>query len=472
MRGRHHREVCVLLPNKERLYITVGVKAKGQEVFSRVSDLLGVKELHFFGLSVLHDCEHLFLDLEQKLTKYLGKERKQLKDPVQLFLRVQYYVESGRMISSSKALTLYYADLRQRVLQSHQGIAHEDTIFRLAAYALQVEVGDVSSLEERDDKNRQKRGGRDMKDEGVELKEEQECSHYFLPEDFFPPWVIRRRGREYILQHLPGLHADLRGFSRQDATLLFIKEASALQDVSVVCYRMSQSKKKRKCCILLGVSLRGMFIYQEVDGIQTLLHELSWKNIDRFTFQGRRLELQAVGFPKLLFYTPSAFHSVHMLRHLSDSHRLHMNTRASAALIRKLEESHVSTLHHEAYICNRAALGLKLSHGSRGSKCLASREVVQTRMWTGDIETISLKEIEICVDEPVEVSVDDPENLMWLAEQSEGVSVDDPYDLMWLAEQSEEVSVDGPLVMPVSHWADVAMEMKPVLKLKALKVCL
>lgn len=51
----------------------------------------------------------------------------------------------------------------------------------------------------------------------------------------------------------------------------------------------------------------------------------------------------------------------------------------------------VSTLHHEAYICNRAALGLKLSHGSRGSKCLASREVVQTRMWTGDIETISLK---------------------------------------------------------------------------------
>lgn len=25
MRGRHHREVCVLLPNKERLYITVGV---------------------------------------------------------------------------------------------------------------------------------------------------------------------------------------------------------------------------------------------------------------------------------------------------------------------------------------------------------------------------------------------------------------------------------------------------------------
>ena len=48
----------------------------------------------------------------------------------------------------------------------------------------------MSSLEEREDKERQKRGARrDRKDEGVELKEEQECSHYFLPEDFFPPWV-------------------------------------------------------------------------------------------------------------------------------------------------------------------------------------------------------------------------------------------------------------------------------------------
>ena len=61
-------------------------------------------------------------------------------------------------------------------------------------------------------------------------------------------------------------------------------------------------------------------------------------------------------------------------------------------------------------------------------------------------------EIELCVDDPVEDSVDDPDDLMWLAEQSEGVSVDDPDDLMWLAKQSP-VSVDGPLVMPVSHWA-------------------
>ena len=60
--------------------------------------------------------------------------------------------------------------------------------------------------------------------------------------------------------------------------------------------------------------------------------------------QGHRMELQAEGLPTLLFYTPSAFHSVHMLKHLSDSHRLHMNTRASAALIRELEENHGQVL--------------------------------------------------------------------------------------------------------------------------------
>ncbi|MFT7806109.1 FERM domain-containing protein 1 [Arapaima gigas] len=47
------RTVCVLLPSKEQLEVTVGVKATGQEVFNRMSELLGVKELHFFGLSVV-----------------------------------------------------------------------------------------------------------------------------------------------------------------------------------------------------------------------------------------------------------------------------------------------------------------------------------------------------------------------------------------------------------------------------------
>lgn len=87
---KQERTICVLLPNKDQLDVTVGVsaysntasspltffqsyfffaavfpltvnafcsllqpKSTGQDVFNRVEELLGVKELHFFGLTVV-----------------------------------------------------------------------------------------------------------------------------------------------------------------------------------------------------------------------------------------------------------------------------------------------------------------------------------------------------------------------------------------------------------------------------------
>lgn len=56
--------------------------------------------------------------------------------------------------------------------------------------------------------------------------------------------------------------------------------------------------------------------------------------------QGSRFEVSAVGslcLSKLVYYTASAFHSKHILRHLSDSHRLHINTRDAVCSIQELE---------------------------------------------------------------------------------------------------------------------------------------
>lgn len=38
-----------------------------------------------------------------------------------------------------------------------------------------------------------------------------------------------------------------------------------------------------------------------------------------------------------MFYTPSAFHSKHVLKHLSDSHRLHISTRDAVCYLQQLE---------------------------------------------------------------------------------------------------------------------------------------
>lgn len=71
---------------------------------------------------------------------------------------------------------LYYTELRQKVLRS-QSHHQEALFFQLAASALQADVGDLAQGEE---------------------TEEEEKKHrcYFLPEDYFPSWVKKKKEKE------------------------------------------------------------------------------------------------------------------------------------------------------------------------------------------------------------------------------------------------------------------------------------
>ncbi|XP_073345256.1 FERM domain-containing protein 6-like [Pagrus major] len=438
MRTTQKRQVCILLPNKQHLDCTVRVRSRGQEVLNSVLKQLGVSELQVFGLAVLRDNEYLFVDLEQKLSKYFGKRwnRGSITIPFILFLRVQYYVESGRLILSSKVQQLYYAELRQKVLHS-QSRHQEALFFQLAASALQAEVGDLEL----------RQGSDEEEEEGQERKHR----HYFLPEDYFPSWLIKRRGRDFLLQQCPVVHVELRGLLHSQAVLQFIKEASSLQDGPVTFYRMRREKKDLRSSVLLGVTLKGVHIYQEVEGKQCRLYDFSWTDIDRFTFQGRRFEISAVGslcLPKLVYYSPSAFHSKHILKHLSDTHRVHISTRDAASYIQQLEDMEATQFYREAYICDTKRLTHRLqSLTSSMSDCSVAVET--TTAWSKDDdeeEEDSVTEFEFCVDEPEEFLVDNPAEVSWLAELLHGASV------------------DGPSALPSSYWAAVTMEMKQVLR--------
>ncbi|KAM4525133.1 FERM domain-containing protein 6 isoform 2-T2 [Odontesthes bonariensis] len=433
MRTKQTRLVCVLLPNKQHLDCTVRMRAKGREVLSSVLQQLGVSDLQVFGLAVLRDNEYLFLDLDQKLSKCFGKRWNRGSEmvPFIFFLRVRFYVESGLLILSSKVQQLYYTELRQKVLHS-QGCHQEALFFQLAASALQAEVGDLEQEERGQDRKRK---------------------HYFLPEDYFPYWLIKRRGRDYLLQHGPVLHGELRGVSRSQAILRFIKEVGSLQDGAVTFYRMRQEKKKPRSFIVLGVSLTGVHISEKVEGKRRVLFDFSWTDVDSFTFQGNRFEITAVGslgLPKLVYYTHSAFHSKHILRHLSDSHRFHINTRDAVSYIQQLEDVQASHFYKEAYICDTTCLIERLRCHNLTSSMSDCSVVVETApAWTKEEEE----------EEEDESSPSEAE--LWENEPGE-VFVDSPAEMSWLTELLYGVSVDGPLVLPSSYWA-VNMEMKQVL---------
>ncbi|KAB5555606.1 hypothetical protein PHYPO_G00036100 [Pangasianodon hypophthalmus] len=443
------RSLCVVvLPNKMQLNIAVGLKCRGQEIISQLSQLLGITDLQLFGLCLEKDNDHLFLDLEKKLTTYFPKIRKQttLPDRLVLYLRVQYYIRNGRQIVDKKVCSLYCADLKNRVLSS-QCYGQEGVYFQLAAYALQADLGDWK--------------------EGVEP--------YFTPQDYFPPWILKRRGCDYVVQHTPDLHRELRGMSAHDASLLFIEEACSLNDVPLTFYSMSKGKKEKRASMLLGLALTGLHIYdiETASGEHQLLYEFAWSSIDCLKFQGRRFEIRAdaLAGENLVMYTQSVMHSQHLLKHISTSHRMHLNTKHSIKHLQRGERRQ----QREVYIRDstdpdsedsedelppmKSYLDKARQHHADTMATISVANARDTawgisRKGQRKTDLGDLDEIELCVDEPEEMFVDDPEEIIRLMELLEGVSV------------------DGPPLVTVSQWIDFTMEMKQVLRWRACSLSL
>ncbi|XP_037399865.1 FERM domain-containing protein 6 isoform X1 [Pygocentrus nattereri] len=450
------RVVHVVLPDKKQLNITVGLKSRGHDLINQLCQQLGIKQLHLFGLRLENNNDHMFLDLETKLSTYFPKTWKHNtlevmpKERTVLYLKVQYYVGNVRLIEEETVRSLYYAELKEQVLRS-QCYWQEGLYFQLAAYALQADLGDW----------REGQGS------------------YFSPHDYFPPWVgcslhiLTKRGRDYVVQHTPALHRELRGVRVCDAVLLFIQEACKMSDVPVIFYTMSKGKKEQNASMLMGLTLSGLHVYKMVSGEQQLLYEFFWSSIDHITFQGRRFEIRSdvLAGSKLVLYTRSTLHSQHLLKHMSNSHRLHLNTKLPVKEL-QLSKRRAGVRHYrEVYITDKTNLDTEDSEDELPpmkfhldkARQLQAKPVSSTsenQLWgisskgncrkTGTASNYS-DEVELCVDEPEEEFVDDPDEIIGLTELLEGVSV------------------DGPL-RPVSQWIDITMEMKQVLKWKACTV--
>ncbi|KAK6489346.1 FERM domain-containing protein 6-like [Huso huso] len=484
--SKQERSVCVLLPNKEQLNIAIGVKATGHELFSRVCDCLKIKDPHFFGLSVVKNNEHIFIDLELKLTKYFPKEWKKEASkgtgkcgpPFLVCFRVQYYVENGRLISDKTARRHYYCQVKEQVLRS-ECTHKEEVYFLLAAYALQADLGNYKN--------------------NVHL------GKYFEPQAYFPQWIITKRGCDYILKHAPEIHSEQQGLTAREALLKFIRESCLLEDVPVHYYRLHKDKKDEFASIVLGLTLKGMHIYQELNKMRQLLYDFPWSNVGRLTFLGKKFEIQPDGLPsarKLVYYTGCAFRSRHLLQLLSNSHRLYLNIQPVLKQIRRAEETQEKKLYRESYISDTLEMDLdpldKRSYGS-GSSQGSTRNHRLSRHSTSShgssgIEADSRHRIsvEMAVDEPfsiepahksmksfssvishgsshtsgielgskdraeddsqddeVELAVDDPQEMSRLAELIEGMSVNSPgfnQEFCWKDIDSQPVNTSESLV--------------------------
>ncbi|XP_076715471.2 FERM domain-containing protein 1-like [Callospermophilus lateralis] len=316
-----HRDVLVLLPAQKQLRLAVGVRARARELFQQVCSVLGLREARFSGLSVVRDNEHVFMDLELRLSKYFSEDWKRgtqggwrPRAPFVTSLRVQYYVEHGRVMSDQVARHLYYCSLKERVLQS-QCAHREEAYFLLAALALQADLGSH--------------------------RKPPHVGRYFEPQAYFPQWVIAKRGVDYILRHVPTVHREQQELSPQAAVLRFLRDACQLEDVPVHFFRLYKDKKPEHPTFLLGLTLKGMHIYQ-----------------------GKKLEIHPAGLPpsrKLVFYTGFPWRSRHLLRLLRSSHQFYLSVKPLLQRLQLLDEAEEKKHYQEAYISDPLELDPELA---------------------------------------------------------------------------------------------------------------
>ncbi|XP_039112043.1 FERM domain-containing protein 6 isoform X3 [Hyaena hyaena] len=354
------RSVCIFLPNDESLNIIINVKILCHQLLVQVCDLLRLKDCHLFGLSVIQNNEHVYMELSQKLYKYCPKEWKkeaskvrqyevtwgidQFGPPMIIHFRVQYYVENGRLISDRAARYYYYWHLRKQVLHS-QCVLREEAYFLLAAFALQADLGN--------------------------FKRNKHYGKYFEPEAYFPSWVVSKRGKDYILKHIPNMHKDQFALTASEAHLKYIKEAVRLDDVAVHYYRLYKDKREVEASLMLGLTMRGIQIFQNLDEEKQLLYDFPWTNVGKLVFVGKKFEILPDGLPsarKLIYYTGCPMRSRHLLQLLSNSHRLYMNLQPVLRHIRKLEENEEKKQYRESYISDSLDLDVdQLEKRSRAS---------------------------------------------------------------------------------------------------------
>ncbi|TRY64642.1 hypothetical protein DNTS_003094 [Danionella cerebrum] len=399
----HTRILTIILPGDEELSLSVGLKDRGHDVLKQLSELLGISDLHLFGLSVVKDNQPLFLDLEQKLSLYLPKSwrKNSATDKAILFLKVQYFVENAQLLVKSEALQLYFAEVKRRVLRS-QCFDQEGLFFQLASYALQVDLGDCKKPH----------------------------AQHFSPPAFFPLWVVGKRGNDFILQHTPGLHKELEGVSSSVAALLFIQEALSLSDVPLTSYQLFKNKGKTQGCVLLGLTSTGLEISEILNGDHQFLYSLTWSTIHSVTFQGSRFDIRADGLPekKLVLYSHSMLHAKHLLQHISNSHRMHLNMKP---FIKKLEEKQgpCRGTHREKFITDGEDLDFYESDDELPlMKIFSCQWPERATPGRGDVDDECA--FEMSVDEPKEMIVDDPEDYMRFVKLWVGEPVDDPENIL------------------------------------------
>uniref|UniRef100_A0A915HLZ9 FERM domain-containing protein n=1 Tax=Romanomermis culicivorax TaxID=13658 RepID=A0A915HLZ9_ROMCU len=268
--------LTVYLLTKKHLYVALQLKCKIGEILDYVCQYLDLQQPKIFGLAIHVNGEYRFLDCNERigdkscvLHKSLSKssgticDRRNVTSSVILHLRVHTYIDCVGYIKCHKSLHYYYLQLRENMkTQWDQSLIVEERCFEAAAFALQADFGDFRN----------------------------DLPSYFDPLDYFPAWVVETHGKDYLVRHMPVMHSDLKGFTKEDCMVKFCREVNS-------------------------------------NGQRYHIYTFIWSKIAKVAFDVRKFFVCGLDDKKLVFYTTSSEKSRYLLTICRSIHQNLMNLR-------------------------------------------------------------------------------------------------------------------------------------------------
>lgn len=331
--------VNVILLNGEQLLVHVDVKGKLYEVFNQVAAHLSLRETEYFGLAFLKDEEYQFLTLDEKISKVAPKKWKtgpgegfdgDGKPLLTVWFRVQFYVDQVVLLREKVTRHLYYLQLKENVLK-YNHLYNEEKCFQLVSYALQADYGNYIP--------------------------EKHSTGYFDPRQYFPAWILKKRGATYLQDNCPLVHRDLHNITRTDAELKYVREGSLAPGAhNLHFYRVRKKKSDNACNTWLAICARGVEVYEDDAGFKNLISTFLWPDIGKLYFDKKKFEIRSVGSAggrKFTYYTDSDVTSKYLLYICRSTHMFQMAIHPKLMEIRHLDAEDKKR-YRESYIYSDA----------------------------------------------------------------------------------------------------------------------
>ncbi|VDP11919.1 unnamed protein product [Onchocerca flexuosa] len=314
-----HTDVTVELLSGKHVEVSCRSDAIALEIADVVMRHMNFNENSFFGLTVLRDGEHFFLDDHQRLEKFAppgwknARQYGSSKRLYMLFLRFRYYPASIAFIRTEIVFHELYLQLRRDILDDRIQ-PKRDLLYDLAAVALQSEYSDQPHVT---------------------------VSDYFDVQHYIPKRYLDNCNEKAIIKEIIEKHGRYRGMKQQDAVKRFILLCQRLPDYGAHLHRVFASKPsinlgntpfgdpETGVAQWIGIMTRGIVLFEEEsDGRHAQIEHL-WQNTQTLQFDKKRFVIASeIHEPSIsVFYTDHYTKSAYFVRFAASQHRFMIKMR-------------------------------------------------------------------------------------------------------------------------------------------------